>query len=209
MPEGVDGRRLRGDRTRRRAARAAADLATLDGFDAVSITRVAQSTGSSASGILTVFDNRESVHLAAVAYAREQFVAEVITPAWVRRPGVPRLSQIIDNWFAYVANRRVTGGCFMIAATMDLGVKQGPVADAVREMRSQWLTLIEGELRVDRQPSKAADDVVAATVFRLDAYLVAADLRLRSTGDARSLATGQRACRRLLADVERDGPPPR
>lgn len=200
---------MRGDRTRRRSARAAADLATLDGFDAVSIARVAEMTGSSASGILTVFDNRESVHLAAVAYAREHFVAEVISPAWVKPPGISRLSQIVDNWFGYVANRSLTGGCFMVASTMDLGAKQGPVADAVREMRAQWLALIEGELRVDRRPSKASDEVVARTVFQLDAYLVAANLRLRSTGEAQSLAAGQRACRRLLAELKRADPPPR
>lgn len=200
---------MRGDRTRRRSARAAADLATLDGFEAVSIARLAQTTGSSASGILTVFENREAVHLAAVAYAREHFVAEVVSPAWVKTPGIPRLSQIIDNWFGYVADRSLVGGCFMVASTMDLGAKQGPVADAVREMRAQWLTLIEGELRIDRRPSKASDDAVARAVFQLDAYLVAANLELRSTGEARSLATGQRACRRLLAEVQRDGPPPR
>ena len=66
----TDDRRLRGERTRRTAARAAADIATTHGLDSVTVGSLAAATGLSKSGILTVFGTREEILVAAVAEAR-------------------------------------------------------------------------------------------------------------------------------------------
>ncbi|WP_449561141.1 TetR/AcrR family transcriptional regulator [Mycolicibacterium mageritense] len=77
----ADGRRARGDATRRLVARAAADIATTHGLDGITVGGLSASTGVSKSGILTVFGNREAIQLAAVAEARRVYIDVVIRPA--------------------------------------------------------------------------------------------------------------------------------
>jgi hypothetical protein len=117
VTEKVDGRRERGDATRRKAARYAADLATVGGLETVTVGRLATGTSLSKSGILTVFGNREAIQLAAVAEARRVYVDHVIRPAWRREPGLSRLRGISDHWFAYVTDRVLPGGCFLLATS--------------------------------------------------------------------------------------------
>lgn len=197
----IDGRRVRGDRTRERTATAAAEMATLTGLDSISVSKLAKATGGSASGILTVFENREAIQLAAVNRARDLFVAEVITPAWSTKPGVDRLSHILENWFEYVERRVFPGGCFLVATSVEYGAQDGPVADEVRRLKQTWITLIEGELRVGRRKSKRTDELVEATAFKLDAYLTAANIRLQLAADPGGMAIARKACRELLRDL--------
>src|SRR6478672_13137731 len=97
-----DGRRARGDLTRRTAARRAAMVATVSGLDAITVGGLAADTGLSKSGILTVFSNREAIQLAAVAEARRIYIDTVIRPAWAAEPGRERLRSLLDSWVAYV-----------------------------------------------------------------------------------------------------------
>ncbi|WP_157108757.1 TetR/AcrR family transcriptional regulator, partial [Aldersonia kunmingensis] len=141
-----DGRRARGDRTRHKAARYAADLATVYGLDSISVGQLAAGTGLSKSGILTVFDGREAIQLAAIAEARAIFIAEVVTPAWHLEPGVVRLRAFVDNWLTYVRARVFPGGCFLAATSAEYAGRDGEVADAVRALKQDWLRLLESQL---------------------------------------------------------------
>lgn len=198
MATKVDGRRARGDRTRLATATAAAEIATVTGLDSISMTGLAKATGFSPSGILTVFDNREAIQLAAVARARDIFVAEVITASWGSEPGIPRLRKIVDNWFDYVTRGVFPGGCFLVATSAEFGSQKGPVADAVRGLKQTWLDLLEGELKVGAGNSKRVRDRAHATAFQLDAFMIAANVNTQLTGDTEYLEVGRRACRALL-----------
>lgn len=198
MQQRVDGRRVRGDRTRRAAARCAAEIATVSGLDSVSISQVAAATGLSKSGILTVFPNREAVQLAAVEEARHLFVEKVIMPAWMTEPGTKRLAAILDNWFGYVRSGVFPGGCFMAATSAEFGARQGPVADAVREMKTAWIGLLEGELRVGREDSDKSRAVVTAAAFELDAFTTAGNTRFQLLGDPRQLDLARAACQEAI-----------
>ncbi|UMG93260.1 TetR/AcrR family transcriptional regulator [Nocardioides sp. TF02-7] len=87
----TDGRRARGDVTRRRVAREAAMIATVSGLDSISVGGLAERTGVSKSGIMTVFGSREAIQVAAVAQARRIYQEHVIGPAWERPAGRDRL----------------------------------------------------------------------------------------------------------------------
>ncbi|KHL10591.1 AcrR family transcriptional regulator [Mumia flava] len=176
----ADGRRLRGDATRRRVARYAADAATLGGLDALSVGRIAGDTGLSKSGILTVFPNREAIQLAAVREGRRVFVEEVVTGAWSTEPGARRLRALVQSWAAYVRRRVFPGGCFLVAASAEFGAQDGAVADAVRALKREWLDLL------------AADAVTAGgdgprVAFQLDAFLAAGNTRFVLFGDESEL----------------------
>ncbi|WP_441962640.1 TetR/AcrR family transcriptional regulator [Mycolicibacterium houstonense] len=163
----ADGRRARGDATRRLVARTAADIATTHGLDGITVGGLSASTGVSKSGILTVFGNREAIQLAAVSEARDVYIDVVIRPALGCEPGAARLDALLDSWLAYLRAEVFPGGCFVTATSVEFGHRTGPVADAVRNLKREWLQLLEDEFSVAGSPDPAED------AFRVDAYLSA------------------------------------
>lgn len=189
----VDGRRARGDATRRRVAREAAMVATVSGLDSISVGGLAERTGVSKSGILTVFGSREAIQVGAVAEARRIYIEHVIAPAWDREPGVPRLRALLQAWEAYLTSAVFPGGCFLATTTVEYGHREGPVADAVRRLQREWLDLLESDLRLAGSPDPADD------AFRIDAFLNAGNARFQLYGDPADL---KRGCRLALAVVD-------
>lgn len=167
----ADGRRARGDATRRLVARTAADIATTHGLDGITVGGLSTSTGVSKSGILTVFDNREAIQLAAVAEARRVYIDVVIRPALSCPSGAARLDALLDSWLAYLRAEVFPGGCFVSATSVEFGHRTGPVADAVRNLKREWLDLLENEFSVAGSPDPGED------AFRFDAYLTAGNTR--------------------------------
>lgn len=167
--------------------------ATVSGLDSITVGGLAAETGLSKSGILTVFGNREAIQLAAVAEARHIYVDTVVTPVWHLPAGRERLLAFLDGWIGYVRARTFPGGCFLACASVEYGHREGPVADAVRTLKQEWLDLLERELRA----AGAADPAEGA--FRIDAYLTAANARFQLFGDDAVL---ERARRLAAAVVE-------
>ncbi|GAA2378786.1 putative TetR family transcriptional regulator [Gordonia sihwensis NBRC 108236] len=177
----VDGRRARGDLTRRTVARKAAEIATTHGLDSISVGSLAAATGLSKSGILTVFGTREAIQVAAVAEARAIYLEAVVAPAWGHEPGRPRLRALLDCWVAYLRAAVFPGGCFIVASTAEYGRREGDVADAVRALKREWLDLLESELREAGVADPAGD------AFRIDAYLCAANVHRELFGSEEQL----------------------
>ena len=167
----TDGRRARGDATRLAVARKAADIATVDGLDAITVGGLAAATGVSKSGILTVFGNREAIQLAAVATARQVYVDTVVSPAFAAAPGAQRLRALVESWRAYLLADTFPGGCFLAATSVEFGHRHGQVADAVRAMKREWLDLLESQF------AKAGAADPATRAFQLDAYFEAGNTR--------------------------------
>jgi AcrR family transcriptional regulator len=201
VTEKVDGRRERGDATRRRAARYAADLASVGGLEAVTVGRLATGTSLSKSGILTVFGNREAIQLAAVAEARRVYIDHVVAPAWGREPGLSRLRGIVDNWYAYVTGRVFPGGCFVLTTSTEYAAREGPVANAVRALKQEWLDLLEAELSVALPATAAGRRRAREAAFEIDAFLSAAHVRYRLMADDDVLAVARRSVNRLLRSL--------
>jgi len=201
MAEKVDGRRERGDATRRLAARYAADLASVAGLESVSVGRLAAGTGLSKSGILTVFENREAIQLAAVAEARRVYVEHVVRPAWRREPGLSRLRGIVDNWFAYATGDVFPGGCFLLTTSAEYAAQDGPVAEAVRGLKREWIDLLTSELTIALPPTATGRRRAREAAFEIDALLSAAHVRHRLLGDADAFALARRSVNRLLRSI--------
>lgn len=189
----TDGRRARGDATRRKVAREAAMIATISGLDSITVGTLAERTGVSKSGILTVFGSREAIQVAAVAEARRIYIEHVIAPAWGAAPGRPRLRALLEAWRRYLMSEVFPGGCFLASTQVEYGHRDGPVADAVRRLQKEWTDLLETELRT----SGAADPVDDA--FVIDALLNAGNTRYQLYGDRADL---ERGCTLALAAVD-------
>src|SRR5437868_12760127 len=74
-------RRSDGERSRKAILREAAQLATVEGLDGLSIARLAEAVGMSKSGLFAHFGSKEELQLATVATASELFDEIVIDPA--------------------------------------------------------------------------------------------------------------------------------
>lgn len=177
MVSEVDGRRARGDTTRRAVARTAADVATTHGLDSITVGSLASATGLSKSGILTVFRTREAIQVAAVAEARKVYIRTVIAPVWDETPGAPRLRALLDSWVAYLRAGTFPGGCFVAATSVEYGHREGVVAEAVRDLKAEWLQLLADEF-VAAGSERSVDDA-----FLLDALLNAGNVRRELFGD--------------------------
>ncbi|WP_374459043.1 TetR/AcrR family transcriptional regulator [Microbacterium sp.] len=181
MVDGVmqDGRRARGDASRRIVLESATDLASVEGLDGVTIGRLATASGSSKSSIATLFQSKEGLQLATVAAARDIFVERIIEPARAQPRGAHRLAALLHNAVVYSKDRVFTGGCFFAATAADVDSKPGPVSDAVRAALVDWYGYIEAQLRF----AAAEGEVDAADVEVLAFELVA----LNEQANARSL----------------------
>lgn len=135
----VDGRRARGDATRRTVLAHAVDLASLEGLDQLSIARIAEAAGIGKSSVATLFGSKERLQLAAVETAGVRFAATVIEPARVHPRGARRLVALLDRVVAYSQDRVFPGGCFFSAAAADFHAKPGEVRDAVAAQLQLWL----------------------------------------------------------------------
>ena len=188
MPSGgevTDKRLQRGARTRRAVLDRAADMASLDGLSALSFGRLAADVGLSKAGVQTLFVTKEALQLATIARAREVFRATVVQPAWKRPAGPERLRALIDRWIVYAGGPTFAGGCFFVANLAEFDSRPGPVRDALRDARQEWIGLLAEQL-------DAPEAELAA--FAVDAVLSAANIALR-LGDADAMDK----VRRLLA----------
>jgi AcrR family transcriptional regulator len=184
VTEVIDGRRARGDATRRLAARRAAEIATISGLDSISVGRLATETGLSKSGILTVFGSRQNIQIAAVAEARKTFRDAMFAPAWHLPPGRERLRAVLRNWRDYLRTETFPGGCFLAAASVEYGHRDGPVAESIQRFKQEWLDVVESELGAAGHPNPSVG------AFQIDAYVTAANTRHQLFGDVHALDRG-------------------
>lgn len=169
-------------------------VATVSGLDSITVGGLAAATGVSKSGILTVFGSRENIQVAAVGEARKIFAAAVMAPAWGEDPGGARLHAILDAWLAYQRGEVFRGGCFLTATSVEYGHRDGPVADSVRALKREWLSLLAADLATaaHAEPEDAA--------FRIDALLAGANTMYQLFGGDTELERGVRHARAVVEE---------
>src|SRR5918998_6931006 len=167
----ADGRKVRGDRTRRAILSAAVNVASVEGLEGLSIGRLATELEMSKSGLFAHFGSKEELQVSTVRAAAAIFAHRVIVPAEQQfEPGIVRLLGMLDMWLDYMERGIFEGGCFFAAATVEMDGRPGPVRDAVAMQMTRWATALadyarvaidRGELEPDCDPDQLA--------FELDA----------------------------------------
>src|SRR5207248_11803410 len=94
-----------GARSRQTILRAAANLATVDGLEGISIGNLAAHIGMSKSGLYAHFRSKEQLQLATVETALEIFNAEVIEPTERIADPRERLQAPYDRFLDHVDGR--------------------------------------------------------------------------------------------------------
>lgn len=177
---GTSDRRLsRGEQARRSIARHAADVASSEGLNGLSIGRLAADLGLSKSGVQTLFGTKERLQTAACEAASEAFLAEVVRPVPAGPRGAARLRALTENWIRYARAPLFPGGCFWTANLADFDSRPGEVRDVLFRHHRDWLDLLAGELREAVRGGEAAPGTDAeSAAFQIDAVLSAANIAL-------------------------------
>lgn len=197
-----------GAETRDTILRAAADIASVDGLEGLSIGRLASELDMSKSGLFAHFGSKESLQLAAIEEARQRYVREVTAPALASGSGIKRLYALCESFLSYVERAVFPGGCFFASAMAEFDAKApGPVRDRIAECQEQWMLTLERaaaaalakeELRTDADPRQLA--------FELEGALLSANWYFHLFGDATYLERARHAVRvRLSSEATRVG----
>ena len=193
------GRRAAGERTRQAILETAAQLASVEGLEGLSIGRLADAVGMSKSGLYAHFRSKLELQLATIATANEVFGQEVIEPAQAVSPGTARVLALCDAFLSHVERGVFPGGCFFVAATAEMNVRPGPVRDRIAEFVVGWMQVIgaaiheaqtRGEIRPELDPAQLA--------FETNALLVAANLAYPLFGDPGILERARHGVRERL-----------
>jgi AcrR family transcriptional regulator len=200
--EPIDGRRLRGDRTKRAILAKAVDIASAEGLEGLSIGRLATDLGVSKSGLFAHFGSKQDLQLETIDAASEIFKEQVWAPVARADPGLPCLVALIDSWFEYFRQGPFTGGCFFSNAHHEFDSRPGPVHDRIAEQKQRWMDAIvayvrsaqdRGELRAEIDPEQLA--------FELDAMGVLANSLWQLNHDPRAFDRARTAVRTRLHEA--------
>lgn len=126
--------------TRAAILREATALASIDGFDGVTIGRLADRVGLSKAGVLGHFPTKEQLQLAVYGEGARVFRERVIEPARRDAPGGgrARLLAYVHHWADLIDRSPWPGGCVLTAGAFEWDDRDGPLADAFRE-GAMWL----------------------------------------------------------------------
>ena len=169
-------RRPRSDgvRSRQTILRAAANLATVDGLEGISIGNLAAHIGMSKSGLYAHFGSKEDLQLATVDTALEIFATEVVGPAVQVEDPLQRVRTFCDRFLSYVERRVFPGGCFFVSVQVEFNTHPGPVRDKIAAIQRAWFEQLEGmvaaaqasgALRADEDPAQLAFDLTSAMML--------------------------------------------
>lgn len=170
--------------TRTAVLGAAADLASVEGLESVTIGRLAEVLEMSKSGVIGQFRSKERLQLETIEHTLEDFRARVWRPVRDVDAGLPRLTATLRRWTDYIADPGYTGGCFITQATFDFDSRSGAVHDKLASSRADWRRV----LRRDIDAAIAAGDLAPPldpeqTVFALEALAAGVTPAQRLHGD--------------------------
>jgi AcrR family transcriptional regulator len=182
----TDGRRAKGRRTRAQILEAAADIASIEGLEGLTIGRLASELGMSKSGLFAHFGSKEELQLATIAAARDIFARNVVLPAKAAERGLPRLEALITAKLSYMRAEIFAGGCFFETVRSEFDSREpGPVREAIEADLQDWEQLMVRAITSAKKAGHLRDDVDAEQLlFEIDALSGTASQRHQLNGDA-------------------------
>lgn len=174
----------------------AADRASIEGLEGLTIGSLAADLGMSKSGVVGLFGSKTDLQVATLRAASERFQREVVDSVHAE-PGVERLRQLAHRWLDHVA-AAYAGGCFFIAAAADLDGRPGAARDVLVALETAWIAALSAEaklaVRLGELPRDTDPDQLA---FELFATLLAANFWNQLLDDTGGLDRARVAIDRL------------
>jgi len=200
-------RRSDGERSHREILRAAADLASVEGLEGLSLGALAERVGISKSGLFAHFRSKEELQLETIGMAAEIFQEEVVRPALEAPAGARRLRALADRFLDHLRRRTFPGGCFFASVGAEVDGHPGRVRDRIAAVQREWVGLFErgvadaqakGEIDRRAEPAQVAFEAVSMLVgahaaFLLQGSVAALDRARRGVEAVLAARAGRRA----------------
>jgi AcrR family transcriptional regulator len=191
----ADGRRRRGNRTRESILQAAADLASVEGLEGLTIGRLATELGMSKSGLFAHFGSKEELQLATIDAARRRFVEHVVKPSRHLPRGRERVEALLRDWLAYYRAEVFAGGCFFHTVKAEFDSRPtSAVRRVVIDDAREFLAFLTRELRKAQEAGDLDASVEPEQIaFELDALGAAAHQQFQLMHDPAVFDRAERA----------------
>jgi AcrR family transcriptional regulator len=185
--------------TRAEILRRAADVASVEGLEGLTIGRLAAELDMSKSGVIGQFGSKEELQLATLEYAADVFREQVWEPVRHLEPGLPRLLAICEAWTRYADGCPFTGGCFIAAAQFEWDGRSGRVRDAVAAFTRLWREALMADIALALEAGDLpADTDVAQVAFSLEALASGMNPARQLHGDTDAAAWSLKAMHAVL-----------
>ena len=133
----------RGDQTRAAVLSKAAEIASREGLEALTIGRLARQLRMSKSGLFAHFGSKQRLQLATIERAKENVSDEVFIPAETVPTGLARLWSLCDLWMKGIEREKHSPVHFFTAAIFAYGFRAGPIARASMAVTREWLSALK------------------------------------------------------------------
>jgi AcrR family transcriptional regulator len=120
-------------------------LASLIGFEALTIGHLAEQTGMSKSGLFAHFKSKEQLQLQTLDHSRQLFVDTVMRPTLNVPRGEARVLALFEHWLTWASVLK--GGCIYITGSAEYDDRPGPMRDALVRTQRDWLDSIATVVR--------------------------------------------------------------
>lgn len=191
--------RADGERSREAILRAAAQLATVEGIEGLSIARLAEHVGMSKSGVYAHFGSKEELQLATIDLAEEIFESDVVAPALGAPEGLARLEELCERFLSHVERDVFAGGCFFASLAAEMDTRPGSVRDRAAEVVTGWMALLTRQAEEAQRAGEVVGDEPAQLAFELNALLSLANTMYVLRGDRSAMQRARRGIATRLA----------
>ncbi|GAA0532138.1 TetR/AcrR family transcriptional regulator [Streptomyces antimycoticus] len=185
--------------TRGRILGRAAEIASEEGLDGITIGRLAEELEMSKSGVHKHFGTKETLQISTLDKAFVDFWHRVVEPALAEPAGLRRLRAVCANSVDYLEAPLLPGGCLMTAALSEYDGRPGRVRDAVAEVWSRWREQLRMDLTsaVENGELPAGFDIDQA-LFEILAAGLALNAAMQLHHDRAAAGRARRAIERAL-----------
>jgi AcrR family transcriptional regulator len=128
--------------TRERILHQGLALMSQSGLGGVTLGVLAEQVGMSKSGLFAHFRSKEDVQIELLSHMAEFAAEHVIQPSLKAADGLPRLRELVGNWFGWAQRAGLPGGCPVAAGLFEFDDVEGRVRNKILEMEGQWRRLL-------------------------------------------------------------------
>lgn len=186
----------KGEVTRTAIVSRAVELATSIGLDGLSIGRLAEELKLSKSGLFAHFGSKDNLQVETIVAARAEFVESVVAPALKAPRGEPRVRELFERWLHWGAR---PGGCFFVAAAVELDDRPGKARDALVDSQRDWHEALATAARIAVEQGHFRDDLDPEQfAFEMYALMLGAHHFHHFIRDRKSLTRTRRAFEALV-----------
>ncbi|HEU0077451.1 MAG TPA: TetR/AcrR family transcriptional regulator [Longimicrobiaceae bacterium] len=192
----------KGALTRRAILEHAFSLASQVGLEGLSIGRLAQELELSKSGLFAHFQSKEALQLQVIDCAAENFTRHVALPTLRTGRGEPRVRALLENWLRWPEESGARGGCFFVAASVELDDRPGAPRDRLVQLQREWIDFLAQVARGAVTAGHFRDDLdVEQFAYDLYGVMLVTHQYRRLLGDPSAEQRARNALETLVRDA--------